>query len=391
MQTWDHVPAWAAEFPNDNPALHEGVSWVCLAVCGPAKPVARPRPAVRPLGVSAPVPYAAVHPTRAVVAPTPEVARVEAALPAVTAELEALPEVAVAPPQTSTPPPAEIPSFLAAPEAPPMELSEAGRLPPSVLGVLLERLDFELTPTDEGVSGSPLPHDALEVLDIDASDLDPDSMSPGPTALVLEEASSEPFVFDGSIDSGASETNAGEVIAEEVVGAALGRPEHPENVAASESDEGPPGAETPAGQETGAESEKAAPFRAFVAALVEVLLVSGSTRAAAVLPRLLESCEGGLAAALDAESRQALVAARIAEELDDASICLSPAFTATARAWRDVLSGETQNLSACGTSTLDGWAGDLLKALGVGREGKMDVRRELRRRGVAAFGMLLAA
>jgi len=56
-----------------------------------------------------------------------------------------------------------------------------------------------------------------------------------------------------------------------------------------------------------------------------------------------------------------------------------------------VLCGESNDFSACGTSTLDGWAGDLLKSFGVGRDGRIDVKRELRRRGVAAFGMILAA
>jgi hypothetical protein len=77
----------------------------------------------------------------------------------------------------------------------------------------------------------------------------------------------------------------------------------------------------------------------------------------------------------------------------DANGTLSPsaAFATTANAWRMVLRGESNDFSACGTSTLDGWAGDILKSFGVGRDGKVDVKRELRRRGVAAFGMILAA
>ena len=339
-QPWDHVPAWAAEFPNDNPALHEGVSWVCLAVCGPAKPVARPRPSSRALGVSVVIARAAAHPTSAVVAMVPEVAPADA----------------------------------------PREL---------------ERLDFELTPTGGSLSVSSLSSEPLEVLDIDASDLDPDLGNPSPSPLIIGEGSSEPFVFDGSIDAGASETPM-EPPAEEVVGAALGERERLECVAPTEIDAGPVSAEgdaaAPAGEQAGAESEKSAAFRALVAALVEVLLVSGATRAAAVLPGLLEggADDASHAMALDAESRRSLVAARIAQETDG-GLCLAPGFVTTTRAWRDVLSGDAHDLSACGTSTLDGWAGDLLKALGVGRDGKTDVRRELRRRGVAAFGMLLAA
>ena len=64
---------------------------------------------------------------------------------------------------------------------------------------------------------------------------------------------------------------------------------------------------------------------------------------------------------------------------------------ANATAWRRVLSGETNDLADCGDSTLDGWSADLLHAFGIGQGGAADVRRELRKRGVAAFGMLLAA
>lgn len=35
--------AGAAEFPNDNPELHDGARWVCLAPRGPARAVLRPR------------------------------------------------------------------------------------------------------------------------------------------------------------------------------------------------------------------------------------------------------------------------------------------------------------------------------------------------------------
>jgi hypothetical protein len=43
MELPGFVPSWSAEFPNDNPALHEGASWVCLQVCGAPRAIARPR------------------------------------------------------------------------------------------------------------------------------------------------------------------------------------------------------------------------------------------------------------------------------------------------------------------------------------------------------------
>jgi hypothetical protein len=131
------------------------------------------------------------------------------------------------------------------------------------------------------------------------------------------------------------------------------------------------------------------PFAAFVAALVSVALAGGATRAAAVLPGLLDGNAGDLSGFPDAV-RSSIVSAAIVSD-GAGTLAPSASFTATSNAWRMVLRGESNDFSACGTSTLDGWAADLLKAFGVGRDGRVDVRRELRRRGVAAFGMILAA
>ena len=38
-----YLPSGAAEFPNDNPALHDGVRWVCLRLRGPARALWQPR------------------------------------------------------------------------------------------------------------------------------------------------------------------------------------------------------------------------------------------------------------------------------------------------------------------------------------------------------------
>jgi hypothetical protein len=147
--------------------------------------------------------------------------------------------------------------------------------------------------------------------------------------------------------------------------------------------------ETTAAAEPAGDNARPDPFDAFVAALVDVALTAGATRAAAVLPGFLENEAQDVEGFSDGV-RSVLVDAGLAT---DASGALSPtaAFVTTANAWRMVLRGESNDFSACGTSTLDGWAGDILKAFGVGRDGKVDVKRELRRRGVAAFGMILAA
>ena len=61
----------------------------------------------------------------------------------------------------------------------------------------------------------------------------------------------------------------------------------------------------------------------------------------------------------------------------------------TSAAWRRVLGGQSHDLSACGTTTLDSWSADLLAAaLGQSPDKAKHLRRALRRLGVAAFGII---
>jgi hypothetical protein len=114
-------------------------------------------------------------------------------------------------------------------------------------------------------------------------------------------------------------------------------------------------------------------FDSFVEALVAVLLSGGATRAAAALPALLRS-------------------GRIEEALADVPLLRSAELRTTLEAWRAVLAGTSSDLSTCGASTLDRWAAELLAVvLGAPAARVEDLRRDLRRRGVAAFGMLDAA
>jgi hypothetical protein len=62
----------------------------------------------------------------------------------------------------------------------------------------------------------------------------------------------------------------------------------------------------------------------------------------------------------------------------------------TAAAWRAVLRGEVDDISTCGSAMLDEWAADVV-ARAVGAPGKAaQLRRELRARGVCAFGLIAA-
>ena len=62
-----------------------------------------------------------------------------------------------------------------------------------------------------------------------------------------------------------------------------------------------------------------------------------------------------------------------------------------ARAWAAVLRGESEDFSVCGASPLDEWAANVLAAR-AGMPSRAAVfRRDLRARGVAAFGLIEAA
>jgi hypothetical protein len=109
-------------------------------------------------------------------------------------------------------------------------------------------------------------------------------------------------------------------------------------------------------------------YDALVAALARVALDRGATRVAAELPALLS---GGrtMAGLADSPRAKSLVA-------------LGPA-------WRSALDGG--DLAGCGDQPLDVWASELLATLLTVPGEREALRRALRRHGVAAFGMLIAA
>jgi hypothetical protein len=60
----------------------------------------------------------------------------------------------------------------------------------------------------------------------------------------------------------------------------------------------------------------------------------------------------------------------------------------TARAWRAIIVGESDDFAACGARTLDEWAAELVANALTAPAKTEIVRRELRARGVAAFGLV---
>jgi len=314
--------------------LHDGISWICLSVGGPLRPVARARPRV-------------LRPVRDTLPQAPETPE-----PAVetTPSSEAMPTPAGTAPDADAPPLLEAPGLVEAglsevtPNASPANEATATNEP------------LELDGMEGPRRGSPAP---LELDGIEA----PTYEEPLELDAIARPAWDDVFDFDtdgsDSVVAQAAEAEASEPAADAAMVA--------QNAA-------PPSSSA---------------FTAYVAALVDVALAAGHTRAAALLPRLVDGnpIDG---ADLPEDMERRLVTADVLARKGDA-IVAHESFAMIATAWRRVLSGETNDLVECGDSTLDGWSAELLRALGIGQGGAADVRRELRRRGVAAFGMLLAA
>lgn len=145
--------------------------------------------------------------------------------------------------------------------------------------------------------------------------------------------------------------------------------------------------ETETETEVQTELEVAPAFAHFESALVTALLAQGATRSAALLPRLLRLeplPADGLAkdVQLTLQSRGYL----------ESNARYSAKYRELCAAWTAVLRGESQDFAACGTTTLDRFGADLVAALlAVPTTRADELRRGLRKAGIAAFGVLQAA
>lgn len=143
----------------------------------------------------------------------------------------------------------------------------------------------------------------------------------------------------------------------------------------------------PAVAEAAPEPEVPAAFRHFEAALVSALMSHGASRAAAAVPKLLR-LEPLPAEALSKDAQLTLQSRGYLES----NARYSPQFRELCGAWSAVLHGSSEDLGACGTTTLDRFGAELLAALlAVPATRAEELRRELRKAGVAAFGVLQAA
>ncbi len=138
---------------------------------------------------------------------------------------------------------------------------------------------------------------------------------------------------------------------------------------------------------TAAVASPADAFRIYVAALVDVALAVASPEAAAGIVPLMD---GATPDAISPEARALLVAAGVLVDTAGGARP-SDAFDGARAAWRDILRGTGDDFAACGGAMLDDWSADLLARLSGGAVQTSAIKRELRARGIAAFGMAVAA
>lgn len=128
-------------------------------------------------------------------------------------------------------------------------------------------------------------------------------------------------------------------------------------------------------------------FAHFESALVTALLAQGATRSAALVPQLLRLEN----LPVDSLAKEVLLTLQSRGYLDG-NARYSAKYRDLCRAWTAVLQGSSQDFAACGTTTLDRFGADLLAALlAVPATRADELRRSLRKAGIAAFGVLEAA
>jgi hypothetical protein len=133
-------------------------------------------------------------------------------------------------------------------------------------------------------------------------------------------------------------------------------------------------------------TENEDPIATFVRAVTEVALAYGPEDAAAHIASLFD-VGTFVAENLSATAQAALFEGNILEATDD-GIRPTESFDSIRTAWQGILRGESGDLAACGESTLDAWTADLVARLVASPDKASMIRRDLRRRGIAAFGML---
>ncbi|MGA3123458.1 MAG: hypothetical protein ABSF69_22030 [Polyangiaceae bacterium] len=131
-------------------------------------------------------------------------------------------------------------------------------------------------------------------------------------------------------------------------------------------------------------------FVTFAAVLSRVALECGANAGDAELVKALLGIKRMEEYLPGADCTEALVAGRIAI-LAPPGLVRTPQFTDEVLSWQRLLRGESDDFAACGTSTLDEWAANLVARATGDVTRTQAIRRELRRYGIAAFGLVTEA
>jgi hypothetical protein len=131
-------------------------------------------------------------------------------------------------------------------------------------------------------------------------------------------------------------------------------------------------------------------FAKLVALLEDVALASGADPVALRAVRALVGLERLESLSLSGATVEALVAGGLARETDE-GLARAESFAREVQAWRGVLCGECEDMSECGPLGLDEWCANVVsRAMGDAARSS-GARKQLRQRGVAAFGLMEAA
>jgi len=144
---------------------------------------------------------------------------------------------------------------------------------------------------------------------------------------------------------------------------------------APEDEPAPPAPADPFHTLVAAMESAAAAFGGGPDSIVLLRAMLGATRMDAIEPTT--TLDGLLSAGLVSEANTGIVR--------------SERFTREVLAWQDILREKSDDFAACGAATLDEWASNLVARVIGGGCHPDAVRRELRKHGVAAFGLLAAA
>jgi hypothetical protein len=151
--------------------------------------------------------------------------------------------------------------------------------------------------------------------------------------------------------------------------------------AAVDESDGAPSAPAPAVED---------PFARLIHALEGVAIAQGAGEESVTCVRALFGVTRSDGMAPGERATEALLAAGIVVESahEGRGLVRSGAFTAQVVSWQGILRGESEDFAACGGGALDEWAASVLARV-LGSPSKAEsLRRELRGRGVAAFGLL---